>query len=84
MYLTARHICFFAHMPTREVRCPPLTQAAPDDGQNAVVRTGPLYKKASRTKMNNKYWVVLRNDVLSWFESTAVSVIASWCSEISC
>jgi sterol 3beta-glucosyltransferase len=29
-----------------------------------------LYKKASRTKLNTKFWVVLRNDVLSWFEST--------------
>ena len=30
-----------------------------------------MYKKASRTKLNTKFWVVLRNDVLSWFESTA-------------
>lgn len=45
------------------------------DKQNAVVRTGPLYKKASRTKLNTKFWVVLRNDVLSWFESTAVSIL---------
>ncbi|ORY29024.1 hypothetical protein BCR39DRAFT_559323 [Naematelia encephala] len=56
MYLTRRHLCFFAHMPHRE---------------NLVVKTGPLYKKASRTKLNTKFWVVLKNDVLSWYESTA-------------
>ncbi|WRT64019.1 uncharacterized protein IL334_000946 [Kwoniella shivajii] len=56
MYLTNRHICFFANMPDKE---------------NLVVKTGPLYKKASRTKLNTKFWVVLKNDVLSWYESTS-------------
>ena len=37
-----------------------------------MVKTGPLFKKASKTKISSKYWVVLKNDVLSWFESTAV------------
>ncbi|WVQ62325.1 uncharacterized protein L199_000464 [Kwoniella botswanensis] len=56
MYLTKRHICFFANMPDKE---------------DLVVKTGPLSKKASRTKLNTKFWVVLKNDVLSWYESTA-------------
>ncbi|WWC86113.1 uncharacterized protein L201_000984 [Kwoniella dendrophila CBS 6074] len=56
MYLTKRHICFFANMPDKE---------------NLVVKTGPLSKKASRTKLNTKFWVVLKNDVLSWYESTS-------------
>ncbi|KAK4684673.1 hypothetical protein P7C73_g5496, partial [Tremellales sp. Uapishka_1] len=56
MYLTKDHICFFAHMPDKE---------------NLIVKTGPLQKKASRTKLNTKFWVVLRNDVLSWYESTS-------------
>jgi len=38
-----------------------------------VVKTGPLYKKSAKTKMNTKFWVTLKNEVLSWFESTAVS-----------
>lgn len=70
MYLTARHICFYAHMPAREVSSH-IKSFSNADEQNAVVRTGPLYKKASRTKLNTKFWVVLRNDVLSWFESTS-------------
>ncbi|WWC58506.1 uncharacterized protein I303_101049 [Kwoniella dejecticola CBS 10117] len=56
MYLTKRHICFFANMP---------------DKDNLIVKTGPLAKKNSRTKMNTKFWVILKNDVLSWYESTA-------------
>ncbi|ODN84084.1 hypothetical protein, variant [Cryptococcus amylolentus CBS 6039] len=56
MYLTKRHICFFANMP---------------DENNLLVKSGPLYKKASRTKLNTKFWVVLKNDVLSWYESTS-------------
>ncbi|WVQ71264.1 hypothetical protein IAR50_000790 [Cryptococcus sp. DSM 104548] len=56
MYLTERHICFFANMP---------------DENNLLVKSGPLYKKASRTKLNTKFWVVLKNDVLSWYESTS-------------
>lgn len=38
-----------------------------------MVKTGPLYKKSAKTKMNTKFWVTLKNEVLSWFESTAVS-----------
>nr|XP_019014859.1 sterol 3-beta-glucosyltransferase [Kwoniella pini CBS 10737]OCF53640.1 sterol 3-beta-glucosyltransferase [Kwoniella pini CBS 10737] len=56
MYLTKRHICFFANMP---------------DKDNLIVKTGPLSKKNSRTKLNTKFWVILKNDVLSWYESTA-------------
>ncbi|EIW72673.1 hypothetical protein TREMEDRAFT_41904 [Tremella mesenterica DSM 1558] len=56
MYLTPRHICFFAQMPNKE---------------NVVVKTGPLYKKATRTKLNSRFWVTLKNDVLSWYESTS-------------
>lgn len=41
--------------------------------KNLIVKTGPLQKKSSRTKLNSKYWFVLKNDVLSWYESTAVS-----------
>ncbi|WVQ85442.1 hypothetical protein IAT38_007607 [Cryptococcus sp. DSM 104549] len=56
MYLTRQHICFFAKMPNKE---------------NLLVKSGPLYKKAAHTKINTKFWVTLKNDVLSWFESTA-------------
>ncbi|KAG9015195.1 Sterol 3-beta-glucosyltransferase [Tulasnella sp. JGI-2019a] len=56
MYVTAKHLCFFAHMPARE---------------DQVLKSGSLSKKASRTKMWNKHWFVLKNDVLSWYSSSA-------------
>lgn len=70
MYLTKRHICFFANMPNENVRhepqCDKLMMM-----KNLLVKSGPLYKKASRSKLNTKFWVVLKNDVLSWYENTS-------------
>ncbi|KAG8861039.1 Sterol 3-beta-glucosyltransferase [Serendipita sp. 411] len=56
VYLTNSHICFFAHMPSRE---------------NQVLKSGSLSKKAQRTKRWNKHWFVLKNDALTWFHSSA-------------
>ncbi|KIM67036.1 glycosyltransferase family 1 protein [Scleroderma citrinum Foug A] len=56
MYLTNSHLCFFAHMPSRE-------------GQ--VLKSGSLSKKATRTKRWIKYWFVLKNDALSWYQSSS-------------
>ncbi|KAG8748068.1 Sterol 3-beta-glucosyltransferase [Ceratobasidium sp. 414] len=56
MYLTNTHLCFFAHMPTRE---------------DQVLKSGTMSKKAQRTKRWNKHWFVLKNDVLSWYQSSA-------------
>lgn len=58
MYVTTKHLCFFAHMPARE---------------DQVLKSSSLSKKASRTKRWNKYWFVLKNEVLSWYSSSAVS-----------
>lgn len=57
MFLTRQRICFFAHMP---------------DIDNDVIKSGPLWKKARRTKLSTKYWFMLRNDVLSWYENSNV------------
>ncbi|KAG8714883.1 Sterol 3-beta-glucosyltransferase [Ceratobasidium sp. 423] len=56
MYLTNTHLCFFAHMPTRE---------------DQVLKSGTMSKKAQRTKRWNKHWFVLKNDVLSWYQSSS-------------
>ncbi|KEP53307.1 UDP-glucose:sterol glycosyltransferase [Rhizoctonia solani 123E] len=56
MYLTNTHLCFFAHMPARE---------------DQVLKSGTMSKKAQRTKRWNKHWFVLKNDVLSWYQSSA-------------
>ncbi|KAH7927370.1 glycosyltransferase family 1 protein [Leucogyrophana mollusca] len=56
MYLTNSHLCFFAHMPNRE---------------DQVLKSGTLSKKATRTKRWTKYWFVLKNDALSWYQSSS-------------
>lgn len=55
MYLTNTHLCFFAHLPSRE---------------DQVLKSGTLNKKAQRTKRWNKHWFVLKDDVLSWYHTS--------------
>ncbi|KAI0724242.1 hypothetical protein C8T65DRAFT_733888 [Cerioporus squamosus] len=56
MYLTDAYICFFAHLPSRE---------------DQVLKSGSLFKKAQRTKRWIRHWFILKNDVLSWYQSSS-------------
>ncbi|KAG7099574.1 hypothetical protein E1B28_001404 [Marasmius oreades] len=56
MYLTNTYLCFFAHMPARE---------------DQILKSGSLNKKAQRTKRWIKHWFVLKNDALSWYQSSS-------------
>lgn len=56
MYLTNAYLCFFAHMPSKE---------------DQVLKSGSLTKKAQRTKRWIKHWFVLKNDALSWYQSSS-------------
>ncbi|EKM60815.1 glycosyltransferase family 1 protein [Phanerochaete carnosa HHB-10118-sp] len=56
MYLTDSCLCFFAHMPSRE---------------DQVLKSGWLSKRATRTKRWIKHWFILKNDVLSWYQSSS-------------
>ncbi|KAF5384699.1 hypothetical protein D9757_006248 [Collybiopsis confluens] len=56
MYLTNTFLCFFAHMPSRE---------------DQILKSGSLNKKAQRTKRWIKHWFVLKNDALSWYQSSS-------------
>ncbi|KAJ3570870.1 hypothetical protein NP233_g4123 [Leucocoprinus birnbaumii] len=56
MYLTSNYLCFFAHMPSRE---------------DQVLKSGSLNKRAQRTKRWIKHWFVLKNDALSWYQSSS-------------
>lgn len=38
--------------------------------QTVVLKSGPLYKKHHRTKLSPKFWVVLRDNVLSWYDNS--------------
>ncbi|KAI0662529.1 hypothetical protein C8Q70DRAFT_909134 [Cubamyces menziesii] len=56
MYLTDAYICFFAHLPAKE---------------DQVLKSGSLMKKTQRTKRWIRHWFVLKNDVLSWYQSAS-------------
>ncbi|KXN81119.1 Sterol 3-beta-glucosyltransferase [Leucoagaricus sp. SymC.cos] len=56
MYLTNSYLCFFAHMPSRE---------------DQILKSGSLNKRAQRTKRWVKHWFVLKNDALSWYQSSS-------------
>lgn len=66
MYITQKHICFYAYIPKKHVRvhiqlhCLKLTLAKHD-----VSKTGYLSKRG-RSKYN-RYWFVLRGDVLAYY-----------------
>ncbi|EIM19797.1 UDP-Glycosyltransferase/glycogen phosphorylase [Wallemia mellicola CBS 633.66] len=55
LYSTNSFLCFFAHVPTLE--------------RNNVVKTGPIGKRTLRTRRVIRYWLALKDDVLSWFGS---------------
>jgi sterol 3beta-glucosyltransferase len=41
--------------------------------EDQVLKSGSLNKKTQRTKRWLKHWFVLKNDVLSWYQSSSVS-----------
>jgi hypothetical protein len=77
MYLTNSYLCFFAHIPTKEVRyasnsiSTPLTHRI----QDHILKSGFMTKKTTRTRRWIKHWFILKNDTLSWYQSSAVSVL---------
>ena len=40
-----------------------------------MLKSGSLFKKTQRTKRWIKHWFVLKNDVLSWYQSASVRFI---------
>ncbi|TGJ71182.1 Sterol 3-beta-glucosyltransferase [Orbilia oligospora] len=52
IYLTDRHICFFAYMPKH---------------QDAVLKSGHFYKRGRKNPRYGRYWFTLKGDVLSYY-----------------
>ena len=55
LYLTSGHLCFYAYLQGQE-------------GQ--TVRSGSLFKKSSKSPLYTKFWIILRDDTLSWYSSS--------------
>ncbi|KAI9822322.1 MAG: Sterol 3-beta-glucosyltransferase [Pycnora praestabilis] len=52
MYITQRHICFYAYLPKKS---------------NIVAKSGHLAKRGRQNPKFNRYWFVLKGDVLSYY-----------------
>ncbi len=63
-------------MPSREVSLFDLVRHYRNNSivKDQVLKSGSLYKKAQRTKRWIKRWFILKNDALSWYQSSSVSV----------
>jgi sterol 3beta-glucosyltransferase len=66
MVLTQSHICFFAQLPQTDVSLLCLVLM-----QGAVIKSGYLYKKSQTTRRRHRYWFILKNDVLSYYDNPA-------------
>ncbi|OLN91682.1 Sterol 3-beta-glucosyltransferase [Colletotrichum chlorophyti] len=53
MYITAKHICFYAYLPKKA---------------HEVVKSGYLSKSGKRNPKYNRYWFRLKGDVLSYYK----------------
>ena len=52
MYITERHICFYAYLPKKS---------------NVVAKSGHLAKRGRQNPKYNRYWFQLKGDVLSYY-----------------
>ncbi|KAJ6261826.1 Sterol 3-beta-glucosyltransferase [Drechslerella dactyloides] len=56
LYITERHICFFAYMPKK---------------QNSVLKSGHFYKRGRKNSRYSRYWFTLKGDVLSYYSDAS-------------
>jgi sterol 3beta-glucosyltransferase len=68
MYITTKHICFYAYLPKKSVSeisfvyTPQLISR-----QNDVAKSGYLQKRGLKNPKYNRYWFRLKGDVLSYY-----------------
>ena len=67
MYITQRHICFYAYAPKKTVSLA-YTRVWPhaDCSKNAVVKSGHLSKRGKQNPKYTRYWFELKGDELSY------------------
>ncbi|EMC95928.1 glycosyltransferase family 1 protein [Baudoinia panamericana UAMH 10762] len=56
MYITRKHVCFYAYLQKKG---------------HIVIKSGHLAKQGKRNPHYRRYWLVLKGDVLSYYESAA-------------
>nr|POE93304.1 sterol 3-beta-glucosyltransferase [Quercus suber] len=56
MYITKRHICFYAYLPRKS---------------NTTIKSGHLAKQGKRDPRYSRHWFILKGDILSYYGSAA-------------
>ncbi|GAA5860234.1 hypothetical protein JCM3774_000351 [Rhodotorula dairenensis] len=56
LYITAGHLCFYAYLAQKE---------------GATIRSGSLSVRGSKTRRYHKHWLILKDNILSWYPSSA-------------
>ncbi|EPS42435.1 hypothetical protein H072_3612 [Dactylellina haptotyla CBS 200.50] len=56
LYITDRHICFFAYMPKK---------------QDSILKSGHFYKRGRKNPRYGRYWFTLKGDVLSYYSDAS-------------
>ncbi len=67
MYITSKHICFYAYLPKKSVSSLLSVECLTDIKQNEVLKSGYLSKSGRRNPKFNRYWFRLKGDVLSYY-----------------
>lgn len=73
IYITSKHICFYAYLPKKAVSEPflHLHHVSLTHYQHETTKSGYLSKAGKRNPRYNRYWFQLKGDVLSYYEGTA-------------
>ncbi|KAK7745822.1 Sterol 3-beta-glucosyltransferase [Cytospora paraplurivora] len=69
IYITSKHICFYAYLPKKAVSQPDLDpeRTSLTVYQHEVTKSGYLSKSGKRNPKYNRYWFRLKGDVFSYF-----------------
>ncbi|KAJ0114469.1 hypothetical protein J7T55_010859 [Diaporthe amygdali] len=69
IYITSKHICFYAYLPKKAVSQPELDpeRTSLTIYKHEVTKSGYLFKSGKRNPKYNRYWFRLKGDVLSYF-----------------
>lgn len=72
IYITAKHICFYAYLPKKAVSQPgtDLKRAPLTIYQHEVTKSGSLSKSGKRNPKYSRYWFRLKGDVLSYYRDS--------------
>ena len=70
MYITAKHICFYAYLPKKAVSLTSYFKNHTNHQQHEVAKSGYLSKSGKRNPKYNRYWFRLKGDVLAYYASS--------------